>query len=87
MFLARLHSSIERASSFRQREIDALSEACRVTVTGDPVADLLSASQGLVVVRRLQMSIVESTTVSLRNLAYGVASAPMARTNNEEDFV
>lgn len=87
MFLARLHSSIEQAPAFRQQEIQAIKEACIVHVTGDHIRDLLEASAGVGRIRHILANMRDSQQVSIRLLTSGIAAAPMAKTEIEEDFV
>lgn len=87
MSLARLHLSIEQAPAFRQKEVQAIKEACIVHVTGDGMRDLLEASMKVVKMRHILANLRESPNISIRMLTSGIAAAPMAKTEIEEDFV
>lgn len=88
MQLAHLQSELQKAEGHRTSVLESFRRICSLQLAEDPRSDILRLSKGVNELIALSEQVPHAEqALSVRALTRGVALAPMAKTNNEDDFV
>ncbi len=87
MHLAHLQSELQRSESLFEADYLRVKEICCIPLKGDAKEDVLQISKALQDLRRMSEASARTNSISLRHITRSVAAAPMARIDNEDDFI